>query len=82
MSNLETLLNEGRTVEVVFTKTDGSRRTMRCTLDNSYIASHNTAQKKTDRSHAQSPEVIVAFDVENNAYRSIRRNSVINYRAV
>lgn len=62
-------------VDVTFTKTDGSERQMRCTLNEDKIpadfAPKNTERKKSDN-------VLPVFDVENQGWRSFRLDSIKN----
>ena len=68
---IQDLLVSGE-VFVVFTKADGSERTMRCTLDESKI----TYTKLTENSRAKNPEVCSVWDVEAQGWRSFRYDRV------
>lgn len=67
-------------VEVNFTKVDGTERIMKCTLDPGYIATHTEIVENTKNDRVPNEEVLVVFDTEKNAWRSMRVESIINYR--
>lgn len=69
---LITLLRE-RSVEILFTKKDGSDRLMKCTLQEDKIPAEN-APKGAER--AKNDEVLAVFDVEKSAWRSFRWDSI------
>ena len=69
---LITLLRE-RSVEILFTKKDGSDRLMKCTLQEDKIPAEN-APKGVER--AKNDEVLAVFDVEKSAWRSFRWDSI------
>lgn len=63
-------------VTVVFTKADGTTRTMKCTLLPEYLPPaqpSGSAQLLTEEAERQS---ISVWDVENNGWRSFRFNSI------
>lgn len=62
-------------VEVVFTKKDGSERTMKATLKHDYIAEHWTP-KVEDSQHLHSKDVLPVFDVDAAGWRSFRWDSI------
>lgn len=79
MDEVEIALNEGATVTVVFTKADGTERTMVCTKNPELIARTYTApEKKTERVRGPS-EALAVFDLEKNDWRSFRLDSVKSY---
>lgn len=67
-------------VTVSFTKTDGSRRVMKCTLKDEYLPPKTVEQlaaasgllKKKNRS----PDMITVWDVEKNDWRSFKLTTV------
>lgn len=69
---LKTQLRNGD-VQVTFEKSDGTERIMRCTLSESKIPEQskpkNTGKKSND-------QVLPVFDLDKNAWRSFRLNSV------
>lgn len=66
---------------VVFTKVDGTERTMKCTLIPEYMPV-NVAQGQqllTEGSpRAENPNTISVWDVENGGWRSFRIDSIKN----
>lgn len=79
-SELEEALDSGATVSVVFTKADGTERTMLCTKNAEVIAEQYTApEKKTDRSREVKAGLMVVFDLEKNEWRSFKLDSVKSY---
>lgn len=78
----DTLLEDLRNsvVEVTFTKVDGTRRSMRCTLMNDYLPEiHKTnpaEQEKEKTFHKENPDVIAVWDLQNGGWRSFRVDSV------
>lgn len=63
-------------VSVAFTKKDGSKREMACTLDSSIIP-EEFAPKGVER--AKPVESLSVFDVEKSEWRSFRWDSVISF---
>lgn len=64
--------------KVKFKKTDGTERDMICTLKRDLIP-EDQAPKGTGTA-AKNENVIAVFDVENNGWRSFRKDSVITYQ--
>lgn len=63
-------LLEERPVEIVFTKKDGTERTMKCTLQEKYLPETvGTGKTKSD-------EVLAVFDLEKEGWRSFRWDSI------
>ena len=57
---------------VTFTKSDGSERVMKCTLVDEYIP--NTDERTSTR--AVNESVLPVWDIDKNAWRSFRIDSV------
>lgn len=57
---------------VTFTKADGTERVLQCTLNPEYIP---VSESKNTRK--SSDEVMVVYDIEKDAWRSFRKDSVI-----
>ena len=72
-TNLMRLLHDG-TVYVTFMKKDGTRRPMKCTLAEGLIQPY---EKKTERVKETNEDIIAVWDLDNNAWRSFRYDSVI-----
>lgn len=66
-------LREG-VCEVTFTKKDGTDRRMLCTLDMSGIPEKDVP--KTDGNKAENLEAVRVYDLEKEAWRSFRLDSV------
>lgn len=64
-------------VEVVFTKVDGSSRTMRCTTNDKYIRED---MKPKGGVVNYSDQVKRVFDIDIDEWRSFRTDSVISIR--
>lgn len=77
---IENQLKEG-IVEVIFTKKDGTSRTMICTLMEEHIPpvflnGEEQMQKKT---RTVNPDVLAVVDLEAKAWRSFRLDSVTEF---
>lgn len=80
---VEAALNEGLTLSVVFTKVDGTERTMLCTKNSEIISERYTPEeRKTDREYKEPEGVARVFDLEKNAWRSFRYDSIKSYSVV
>lgn len=65
--------------EVTFTKVNGERRIMRCSLDSRYLPPITAEQMKHLDEQQQKPEnqeIIAVWDVEKGGWRSFRVDSV------
>ena len=72
-SNVLNMLQNG-IVNVKFTKADGSERLMKCTLAEGIVKPH---EKETDREKAANNNIISVWDVEKDAWRSFRLDTVL-----
>ena len=66
-------------MEVTFTKVNGERRIMRCTLDSRYMPPMTVDQTKhLDEQHSkeENKEVVPVWDVHARGWRSFRVDSV------
>lgn len=72
--NLKELLKTN-VVEVVFTKVNGDKRVMTCTLQPSFLPE----EVETEKTRKQNDEVLSVWDTEVNGWRSFRFDSVISY---
>lgn len=63
-------LLEERIVEVTFTKKDGTKRVMNCTLHEDYLPETVGSDKE------RSDEALAVFDVDKDAWRSFRWDSI------
>jgi len=62
---------------VTFKKSDGTLRSMRCTAKPGAFP----LREATDRRKVPNPDVQVVWDLEKNAIRSFRRDSVVGFTA-
>jgi hypothetical protein len=60
-------------VHVVFTKADGTERTMKCTLQEGVVVPH---ENKTERVKEPNPDVLAVWDLDKSAWRSFKLASV------
>ena len=63
-------LLEERSIEIVFTKKDGTERTMKCTLMKDYLPETVGSEK------AKNDEVLAVYDLEKEGWRSFRWDSI------
>lgn len=63
---------------VVFTKADGSLRSMRCTLLAEYLPAQVGAQLLTEDApvRKENPDALAVWDIENGGWRSFRLDSI------
>lgn len=64
-------------VEVTFTKTDGTERVMNCTLKTEFLPESTATHHKTP-----SDETVNVFDVDKNAWRCFRLDSVKSFKVL
>ena len=60
---------------VNFTKSDGTERAMKCTLDETVVPK-DFAPKTESTERKKSPDVLAVFDVEKSGWRSFRWDSI------
>jgi hypothetical protein len=72
----EHLLNDLRNGEVtlMFTKVDGTARTMRCTLSQSLLPPVDTTREPSTRKKAE--HVLAVYDLDKQGWRSVRLQSI------
>jgi hypothetical protein len=79
MYDRELILKELRehVMEVSFTKVNGDNRIMRCTLRKDLLPPTYIAEETKEKTfHKENPDVIAAWDVQANGWRSFRIDSV------
>jgi hypothetical protein len=71
-------------VRVAFTKVDGSKREMFCTLQNEFIPDHKQYYSDEEGSprSKQSESTVSAFDLEKTDWRSFRIDSVEDFGVI
>lgn len=80
MLERDTILKDLReyVIEVSFTKVNGENRIMRCTLRPELLPPKYMEEITEEKNfHQTNPEVIAAWDVQANGWRSFRIDSVI-----
>lgn len=60
---------------VTFMKVDGTKRIMKCTLNEKYIPP--AEPKKTDRVKKENPDVLAVWDLEKDGWRSFRFDTIL-----
>ena len=60
-------------MSIVFTKKDGTERTMNCTLQEGVVVPH---ENKTDKTKVENDEVLAVWDIDKSAWRSFRLDSI------
>jgi len=63
-------------VTVVFTKADGSERTMKATLLPEYVNNGKTLLQESENKRPENPDVLAVWDVDANGWRSFRIDSI------
>jgi hypothetical protein len=67
-------------VKVVFTKSDGTERTMRCTLVESYLPPKPEEGDAPAPKRKRPPSMIPVWDVDKEGWRSFNIGSVISWQ--
>lgn len=78
---LEKVLSEN-VCQVTFTKVDGSKRIMKCTLIESALPKKIQTDEENKRTRVVSDSVVPVFDLEKQAWRSFKIESVINVEII
>jgi hypothetical protein len=63
-------------VTVTFTKKDGSERVMRCTLQEEFLPAQDVKDIKEGKVRNKTEEVVAVWDLEKEAWRSFRLDSI------
>lgn len=63
---------------VIFTKSDGTVREMLCTLMSDHLPKQNIDEATQRSPRAENDDVLAVWDVDKQAWRSFRLDSVIN----
>jgi hypothetical protein len=77
--NVEDALHAGE-VEVKFTKVNGEERVMICTLEANYL--ENNVGPGSAQVRDRNPDVLVVYDTENAGWRSMRKESILEFKAL
>ena len=68
-----------KVVKIKFKKKDGSERLMKCTLLSDLVPVY---EKKTQRIKPENEETLAVWDLDKEAFRSFKIDSVIDYHVV
>lgn len=81
MNDLDSVGREGirnilrnSVIDIHFTKKDGSTRVMKCTLNEEFIPKREG--EVTENTRKANPDVCPVWDMENQAWRSFRWDSI------
>lgn len=77
--SLKSILKQN-VVTITFKKVDGTDRTMRCSLKEDLVPVYQA--KDSSRKKPENDNLLPVWDLENNAFRSFRVDSLINYEIV
>ena len=61
---------------ITFTKTDGTQRVLKCTLQESVLPQVDTTKSSTAKK--QNDDALAVWDIENAGWRSFRFDSIIS----
>jgi hypothetical protein len=67
---------QGNVATVVFTKADGTERTMKCTLLAEYLPAPEGPVLLTESTRQENDQVLSVWDIENGGWRSFRLESI------
>jgi hypothetical protein len=67
-------------VELAFTKVDGTRRDMKCTLNADFIPTDKLPKNESTRKVSETS--LAVFDLEKQEWRSFKTESVITWSTV
>jgi len=81
ITNKEELKNllKSTVLTVNFKKKDDSVRKMVCTLNEEYLPDVDQDSTESKRTKKESTDAIAVWDLEKQAWRSFRLDSIINY---
>tara|TARA_R100000008_G_scaffold70364_1_gene47954 strand:- start:529 stop:789 length:261 start_codon:yes stop_codon:yes gene_type:complete len=79
MSNKESMVESLHTgvCQVTFEKVDGTKRVMNCTLNQSYLPQ---TLNESETKRETNPNVVAVWDIDANAWRSFRIDSVEDFK--
>lgn len=65
-------------VTIRFTKTDGTVRDLRCTLNQELIPAECIPDEKGKKTKKENDDIVTVFDLDSYEWRSIRLDSMIS----
>lgn len=75
---LKSMLTEA-VATVTFTKTDGSERIMKCTLDPSFFPIVEKDPTKIVKERKENSDLLSVWDIDNNGWRSFKLSSIKSF---
>jgi uncharacterized protein (DUF4415 family) len=69
-------------LEVTFTKVNGEKRIMNCTLMEGILPSNPTEEAKKEAKKKVNEDVLSVWDVDSSGWRSFRMNTVTRVRQI
>lgn len=67
-------------VNITFKKVDGSERTMKCTLDPTFLPEQTN--KENTKKKVENENVLPVWNIDEQGFRSFRVDSLISYETV
>lgn len=77
---LKGVLQSSPEVTVVFTKADGTERTMKCTLDPALLPKQEVKESTDKPARKHNENILPVYDVEAEGWRSFRIKSIKEVR--
>ena len=69
-------------LEIKFKKVDGSNRTMICSLKKQLLPESIQTGADNKQTKKENPDVLAVWDLENDAFRSFRVDSLLEYQVI
>lgn len=73
-------LLQNTVVTVNFKKKDDTKRKMVCTLNEEYLPEIQTSNEQPKKTKTESTDAIAVWDLEKQAWRSFRLDSIIDFQ--
>lgn len=83
--NRDTIVDALKTnhkVQVVFTKVNGDKRTMNCSLHKDIIPADKLPMESTTSPKTKNTSIVSAWDIDSDGWRSFKVANVINIEVV
>ena len=77
--DLKSILKSNTSVEITFTKVNGEKRVMNCTLHESVLPKVDLPIEPSNRK-AQSDSIISVWDIDEEGWRSFRVANLVDYK--
>jgi len=69
-------------LEIKFKKVDGTDRTMICSLKKQLLPENAQTEDNNKQTKKENSDVVAVWDLENDAFRSFRIDSLLEYQVV